>query len=314
LLIAVSIAHKQQTTSSITIMDSAPTIIKLIHSLAYSSLPSEDVLFQIVKTVVPIAKIMSLLTIVSVWSASKSMPFSRNIYKYAFMGAIAKLVHFSLPYGDTDMGSKLESLFEDLSFVLPLMGVIVTTGLDFLWALSSSIDSDILFRRNISEYDFVVKFERIQPIVTIFLVFARYAPNINVEGLVFAHLCFAVWLVTSYGFIWFCLWKVAGASETKRFQDAYHKSFAITAFVSSQILLYLLVLFPCVYDAELCRKFILVTHLLETLAIFALVAFFAFFKAPPADLQANKMNWTQMSGVMKAKAKLKAKKASNKSD
>jgi len=67
------------------------------------------------------------------------------------------------------------------------------------------------------------------------------------------------------------------------------------------------------HGRSLC-KFILVTHLLETLAIFALVAFFAFFKAPPADLQANKMNWTQMSGVMKAKAKLKAKKASNKSD
>ncbi len=66
---------------------------------------------------------------------------------------------------------------------------------------------------------------------------------------------------------------------------------------------------PLFFDQSLAGTFILVTHFLETIVILIIVCYFA-FKAPPADLQKNKTNWTQIAGVMGAKRAFKKNKAS----
>ena len=288
-------------------MDAAPAFVQSIYDAMYSTLPPEETLVGFVRIYTPLMKIIQLLVVASCYSKAKYQPFSRNVYKYASAGAIMKLLDFFYPFGDDDTGIKLKALCEDLSFCFPLMGVIVTTGLDFLWALSSSIDSDILFTGNISEPDFVANMEQIQPLIVLILAMARYAPiPFDVAGVCISHACFTVFLLASYGFIWYCLYNVKGASTTKRFKDAYFKASTVSALVSICIIAYDLSLIPCIYDSSLITQFMHVTHFLETTSIVALVAFFAYLKAPPADLQKNKMNWSNMNAVLRAKEKLLA--------
>lgn len=139
---------------------------------------------------------------------------------------------------------------------------------------------------------------------------SRLASHVNIAALL--HLAF--------GFIWYCLWKVTGTSNTKRFKAAYRATLTVNLLCHAAATTYTISFIPIFYDDtgkvdeyysgkidELC---LLVTHFLETNVVLLLVCYFAFLKAPLADLQKKKANWAQTNGVLRAKqAFLKGKKA-----
>lgn len=288
-----------------------PPIVQFIRETLYGGLPPVDVLSGLVLPYVTAIKIIELAVVAKKYGSSSEQPFSLNVYRHSFLGAATKLCLFSAETFDLlPADGWAIKLLEDLTFVFVLIGIFVTTGLDFLWALSSSADSDVIFRRNISESDFVSDWTRYQRLVIVFLPCCRYILP-SYEGLVVVHSSFNFWLYLSYGFIWYCLWKVRGAAQTQKFKDAYRKAFAVTSIVFTCIFTYTLFFVPLFYDMSDARLFIVVTHFLETTSTHAQVIYFAFLKAPPANLQKKKIvNWSQMRGVLDAKSAFK--KASKK--
>ena len=94
------------------------------------------------------------------------------------MGAIAKILLFQGPrFLGFEFSQVVTNALEDLSFCFPLFGVVLTMGLDFLWALSSTMETNALFNRNISESAFVSNLRKIQMVLIPSLAMARTIPS-----------------------------------------------------------------------------------------------------------------------------------------
>ncbi len=173
-------------------MSSTPAIIETIQEAVYGGLPAEADLSNLVLPIVTLLKVATFLVAIAKYRSSSSQPFSRNAYIYGMIGAVAKLINF---YANIDDTMTLQ-IFEDICFSTSLIGVIVTLSSDFLWALSSSIESDVLFKRNVSEVDFVGQLRIWQPIVILYLVFVRHLP-VFAGNILAVHVNYAIGVVSA---------------------------------------------------------------------------------------------------------------------
>ena len=284
---------------------STPSVIQAIQATMYGGVPDEPELLALVVPVVTLLKLATLAICVAKYPTSQYQPFNAVVYLYGGLGALAKLVNF---YAVTH--SRLTLILEDISFSTALIGVTVTTSTDFLWALSTAVDSNPIFKRNISEGEFVKNLWRWQPLVVVYLVGVRHLPMFS-GSILSVHVNYSIMLQSAFLFIWYCLWLVAGNSTTKKFQSAYKKAFIVNTLTHAGALLYSCRFIPLFYDTSLAGTFIAITHFLESSVTLLTICYFAFMKAPPADLQKKKTNWAQMAGVLKARDTLKKKAKSN---
>ena len=165
------------------------------------------------------------------YKSTELQPFVRSIFQYAAAGAVSKIIFFAPPtaaaaYSGLGTG---KAILQDISFVFPLVGVVVTMSLDFLWALSSSLESDTLFKRDVSESDFVIRWYKLQIPICVGLAAIRHLPAALLPAS--NELCFQtainVTLIGSFGFVWACLMKVHGKSDSEKFKKAYKAAFIV---------------------------------------------------------------------------------------
>jgi len=254
------------------------------------------------------AKAILMVLICFKYPATVLQPFSRSLYQFAFLGGLAKLLFFGPQAMEVQLFSvKVVDLLQDLSFIFPLVGVVITMGLDFLWALSREGESPI-FANNISESDFVVKWYKLEVLFVVGLSAIRFFPTvfpIDVE-LVFQG-CIQVVLYASFGFIWLCLLKVRGTSTQPSFVRAYNITWFVNLGCTGLVVGNTIGAAPLVTSVEENLAFFLfLQHCLETTGVSLIVAYFMFMKAPPADLREHAKTAATISGVLKAKNKFKA--------
>lgn len=271
----------------------------------YGSLPDEVELTNLVSPIVAVLKVVTLLIAVTKYPSSKLQPFSTTVYLYAAVGALAKLISFYA----TGLSPTILMIFEDLCFSTSMIGVIGTMDGDFLWALSSAVDSNALFNRSMSEVDFMRMLGKLQPIFISYVVSVRHLP-LFAGSVLAVHVNYAIGVNSCFSFIWYCLWKVTGTSKTEKFRSAYNTAFVVNSLSHTAAIIYTISFLPLFYDMSLARTFLMVTHFLETSVILLIVTYFAFLKAPPSDLQGNKVtNWSVLAGVLEAKRAFKKNKS-----
>lgn len=250
-------------------------------------------------------KAFLVLTIISKYSSSKLMPFVRSIYQFCILGNICKLLFFFPPTEEPKYvggGGMIETL-QDLSFVFQLMGVVVTMSLDFLWALSSALESDPIFHRDISESDFVIGWFKMQLPILLGLLTIRHAPSDMLpmaNGKCF-QIAIQIILMLSFGFVWLCLLKVYGKSDTPRFRKAYTAAFVVNFLCSGLVAQNGAMTWLLVSDQVGEVSFLQMEHFLETTGILLILCYFMFLKAAPADLQTAHINMKGVRGVIRAK-------------
>ena len=226
------------------------------------------------------------------------------------MGAITKILYFQGPRYLGISDPIVLTTMEDLSFCFPLVGVVVTMGLDFLWALSSTMEK--VFRNNISEVDFVNNLFQAQVVLVPSVAAARHLPPPWQPDLVLNWTILIV-LFASFGFIWYCLGKVHGTSDSTKFKSAFSKALFANSILSLILLNLFVHIIPVMGDFDkYVRPYIVLNHLMEAIGVFGIVSFFAFFKAAPADLQDHTTSMNTMGEVLKAKSKFKGLIGKNK--
>uniref|UniRef100_A0A7S4GJG6 Uncharacterized protein n=1 Tax=Eutreptiella gymnastica TaxID=73025 RepID=A0A7S4GJG6_9EUGL len=255
-----------------------------------------------------VAKVILLVLICVKYSESAYQPFTRSLYQFAFFGAVSKLLFFvPQAFGEPVFEEQIRLLFEDLSFIFPLIGVVVTMGLDFLWALSREGESP-LFDNNISESDFTAQWYKLEIVFVVGLGAIRFFPGlfpIDVE-LVFQG-AIQVVLYFSFGFIWFCLFKVRGTSTSPGFLRAYTIAWYVTFGCTLLVISNSIAAAPLIVSVkDNIAFFLFMQHCLETIGISLIVSYFMFFKAPPADLREHAKTAAAISGVVKSQSKFKA--------
>lgn len=167
-----------------------PYIIRAIQDAMYGGVPDEPELLALVVPIVTLLKLVTFTICVAKYPSSRYQPFSKVVYTYGALGALAKLVNL---YTVTD--NRLALIFEDISFSTALIGVTVTTSTDFLWALSTADDSNPIFKRNVSEGDFVRNLWRWQPLIIAYLVGVRHLPMFA-GSILSVHMNYSIMLVS----------------------------------------------------------------------------------------------------------------------
>ena len=271
----------------------------------YDGLPPLKDFESFVSTFSTCTKLILLCVVISKYGSTKNLPFSRSVFQFAAMGAITKILYFQGPRYLGMSDPIVLTTMEDLSFCFPLVGVVVTMGLDFLWALSSTMEKNPVFRNNISEVDFVNNLFQAQVVLVPSVAAARHLPLPWQPDLVLNWTILIV-LFASFGFIWYCLGKVHGTSDSTKFQNAFSKALVANSILSMILINLFVHIIPVMGDFnKYVRPYIVLNHLMEAIGVFGIVSFFAFFKAAPADLQDHTTSMNTMGEVLKAKSKFK---------
>lgn len=269
-------------------------------------LPPPSTLGPFVQYAIPTCKLVLLGIAMQKYQSSKHQPFTRNVYQHAAMGAAVKILALQGNHLGLHFSQEMVNTLQDLSFCFPLFGVVLTTGLDFLWALSSTMETNALFNRNISETDFVSKLQKVQLVCIPATALVRYLPTPWHPDLVFNWIINIV-LMSSFGFVWYCLWKVHGSSTSDRFQKAYRNSVIVNLLCSMLVANNVANIFPVMTDVDKYLSiFNNLTHILENIGISLIFSYFAYIKAPPAHLKDDRVtSMYAVGGIMKAKAAFK---------
>ena len=273
---------------------------------------------------VSICKSILILTIVMNYSKAKFQPFTRSIYHFAAAGAVSKIAFFFLAFANpatkTSSFSGLDALVataQDLSFVLPLVGVVITTSLDFLWALSSTCEDDPIFNRNISDVSFVHGWTKMQIPICVVLAIIRHTPTsiLPLPTELMLQSAINLTLVISFGFVWYCLYKVHGKSNSEEFKKAFRNA-SIVNFLLSSLVAQNMVMLPPLFKDPLGKapneNYLQMQHFLENIGIAIMIAYFMVIKASPSDLRTQKTTAAGLAGVLKAKTMFKRQKSDSK--
>lgn len=236
-------------------------------------------------------------------------PFLTVIFGAAGIAAVLKVIYFGQELVDHKVATGMaETMLQDMSFILVLVGVVVTMGMNFLWALSRAGEKGI-FDRNISETDFVANLLKREVLLVAAFVGVRLCPKellpCDVE-LVFNGGIDVV-LVLIFGFCWYCLWTVHGTSSTEEFKLAYSRAFIVislcTVLVIGNVDTGLLLVESVEENVDL---FYLIQHCLETTGILCIVLYYAVFYAPASDLKDHAHSSGAISGLLRAQAKFRS--------
>lgn len=238
-----------------------------------------DSLAKVVPVVVPVVKVVQLILVAAKYQSSRLQPFARMAYQFGSLAALCKLGFFAM-YHFGDPKAFPGPLLQDLSFILALTGVVVTLALDFLWALSSSMEKGALFHHDLVASDVALRWYALQVPIVIVLASLRYFPwpflkELALEGAV------NVVLILSFGFVWYCLCKVYGASKSFEFKNAYRAAFIVniicTLLVSQNIFFFMVL---C-WNPSFVEGFKLQEHSAEGVGIFVMLCYFMYVKEQP---------------------------------
>jgi hypothetical protein len=251
---------------------------------------------------------VQLVLIVNKWPQAKHQPFSRNVYMFGALEALFSIWYlcngkYGVPMVENET---LLWTIDDLAFNLALVGCVLTLGVDFLWALASTTESNPLFNQNISEVDFVLRnWYFVEILAVAGICGTRYLPtSYSPHAVIEWTMCF--FLSSFVCFIWFCLYKVKGTSNSKRFHDAFFKASVVNGLLSFIIFAHTMDTVALSFRVEeLLNNYILMTHILQTMGVGCILAFFMFLKAPPADLKEKPRNFSTLGRVVQAKTMLK---------
>lgn len=233
-----------------------------------------------VPVAVPVVKILMLILIATKYSDSKLQPFTRVAYQFGAAAAICKLAFFAMYYlGDASFGGNgfPGTLLQDLSFCLALTGVVVTLALDFLWSLSSSMEKGALFHHEWVASDVALTWYMIQVPLIVGLASIRHLP-LPCDGNVALEFSIMVVLICSFGFVWYCLWKVRGASDSEDFKAAYKAAFYVNVLCTCLVMQNSF-FFLVFYDhPDFLLGYKLQEHAAETLGVFVMMCYFMYVK------------------------------------
>jgi|EP00927_Polykrikos_kofoidii_P034925 hypothetical protein len=252
------------------------------------------------------AKVALLLAICAKYKSTVFQPFSRCVCQFSALGCICRIFFFSLVFFLPDSDCSLINLLQDLSFDPSVVGVVVTMGLDFLWALSKEGDSSPIFDRNISESDFVARWYKFAVVFTLVLASIRFVPFPCRVELVYQWAIFLT-LSLSFGFMSICLFKVRGTSKKPSFLLAFKVASAVIGLCTVLIAIFAVTVVQLTLDFGGQLGFFLKSeHVLETIGLWSIMSYFLFLKAPPSDLQECTTMAGSVAAVLKAKDKFKA--------
>ncbi|CAB9522400.1 expressed unknown protein [Seminavis robusta] len=178
---------------------------------------------------------MQLGMIVQKSKEAKNQPFSKNVYLFAALEAIFSIWYlWNGRFGAVIPPVQDETLLwtiDDLAFNLALVGVALTLGMDFLWALATTTESNPIFRQDLSEADFVNRWYIVEALTIAGICATRYLPTpYSPHVVIETAMCF--FLAGFVSFIWYCLYKVKGTSSSERFQDALFKATVVNGLLS----------------------------------------------------------------------------------
>eukprot|EP00425_Heterocapsa_triquetra_P000451 CAMPEP_0195060288 /NCGR_PEP_ID=MMETSP0448-20130528/7583_1 /TAXON_ID=66468 /ORGANISM="Heterocapsa triquestra, Strain CCMP 448" /LENGTH=324 /DNA_ID=CAMNT_0040090683 /DNA_START=68 /DNA_END=1042 /DNA_ORIENTATION=+ len=266
----------------------------ILHKIAGFITPP-PVLTAKVPVIVCAVKVVQLLLVAWKYPSSKLQPFARLAYQFSSVAAMCKILYFT--------GVVKLQLFQDLSFILCLTGVVVTLALDFLWALSSSIETSPLFHHDWFASDVVLTWYGVQIFAIPALASITYLP-LPVNNKIALEFAITVVLWLSFGFVWFCLWKVHGASNSTEFKKAYNAALIVTAINTGLVLQNTLLFVVLCGDLGFQENFNLSEHFCETIGIFCMLCYFMFVQEQPAEIHNHMHDLDNKRKTLKHKSTL----------
>jgi len=254
----------------------------------------------------PSLKAIQLLMVFVKYSESRLQPFARMAYQFSVISCMANIVYFAMCYDQADFNADLGASIQDLSLICDITGVVVTLTLDFIWAVSSSDESSVLFHREMSASDFVMNWYFIQVFVIAGLMSIRYIP-MPLPNEVVLRAATTFILVASLGFSWVCLAKAKGSSNATPFKAAYRAALTVNVVctvIAVHSALMLSVLWS--YFPLFQRAYVMQAHLCESFVVFIIICYFIFVKEQPSEIHNHLHDLRNKRVILKHKSALQS--------
>lgn len=256
-------------------------------------------------TFVTVLKVVSTLAAIYGLSNVSNQPFHRNIFLAHVGGNILKFVTVAQLTIGLGLTGTTFALIEDYSFMVQLGGLVVPMCFQFMWALSRVTEVHILLRHDASEADTANKVLGL----TLLLWITGAVLRVYLNQTVTLHFFMCTVLTVGAAFLAYCLVLVRGTSKSATFISTYNRTFYALCAIFSCIIGYQLATATLLFSTAHERPYLVFSHAIESVGTFFINGFYAFLDAKPSDLKDHTNSMAAVSGVLKAKAAFKKKRA-----